>query len=61
MDLVVIVKLVDEVMDVNFEQVEEYCGGKQSLMGFFVGQVMRASRGKANPQMVNQVLREKLG
>ena len=60
-DPAAIAKLVDEVMDANPEQVEEYRGGKQSLMGFFVGQVMRASRGKANPQMVNQVLREKLG
>ena len=56
-----IAALVDEVLAANPEQAEEYRGGKQSLMGFFVGQVMRASRGKANPQMVNQVLREKLG
>ena len=55
-----IAKLVDEVIAANPEQAEEYRGGKQSLIGFFVGQVMRASRGKANPQMVNQVLREKL-
>jgi len=48
--------LILEVMAANPNQVEGYRGGKDKLMGFFVGQVMKASRGKANPAMVNQRL-----
>ena len=41
-------------------QVEEYRGGKEKVFGFFVGQVMRASKGKANPALVNDLLLKKL-
>ena len=54
----------DVVMDVISEnpgQAEELKNGKTKLMGFFVGQVMRKTKGKANPKIVNQVIREKLG
>ncbi|MEW6732574.1 MAG: Asp-tRNA(Asn)/Glu-tRNA(Gln) amidotransferase subunit GatB [Acidobacteriota bacterium] len=44
----------------NPKQVEQYCQGKQTLFGFFVGQVMKATRGKANPQMVNELLKQML-
>jgi aspartyl-tRNA(Asn)/glutamyl-tRNA(Gln) amidotransferase subunit B len=52
--------IVDEVMAANPGQVEEYRGGKEKLMGFFVGQVMRATKGKANPAAVNEMLKKKL-
>gem|GEM_PF-2211658 len=51
---------VDEVLANNPQQVETYRGGKTKVMGFLVGQVMKATRGKANPKLVNQALREKL-
>jgi aspartyl-tRNA(Asn)/glutamyl-tRNA(Gln) amidotransferase subunit B len=53
--------LVDEVLAANADKVEEYRGGKDKLLGFFVGQVMQRSSGKANPQLVNEVVRRKLG
>ena len=53
-------KIVDEVLSVNEDKVAEYKAGKEKLFGFFVGQVMKASRGKANPQIVNKILKEKL-
>jgi len=53
-------KLVNEVMAANAQAVADYRGGKEKLFGFFVGQVMKASRGQANPEMVNQVLLAKL-
>ena len=43
------------------EKVEQYKGGKDKLFGFFVGQVMKASKGSANPQVVNELLKAKLG
>jgi aspartyl-tRNA(Asn)/glutamyl-tRNA(Gln) amidotransferase subunit B len=52
--------VIDEVLQENPTEVEQYRGGKQRLMGFFVGQVMKKSRGKANPQIVNELLRRKL-
>jgi aspartyl-tRNA(Asn)/glutamyl-tRNA(Gln) amidotransferase subunit B len=52
--------LVDEVIATNPDQVAEYLGGKDKLIGFFVGKVMQASQGKANPGMVNQLLKKKL-
>ena len=48
-------------MDAHPEEVAAYRGGKTQLLGFFVGQVMRETQGKANPQMVNTVLKERLG
>ncbi|MCW8848406.1 MAG: hypothetical protein OQJ81_00400 [Melioribacteraceae bacterium] len=44
----------------NPEQVEEFKSGKDKVIGFFVGQVMKETKGKANPQLVNEILREKL-
>ena len=52
--------IVDEVIAANPKQVENYRAGKTALMGFFVGQVMKASGGKANPQVVNETLKSKL-
>ena len=52
--------LIDEVMAANADKVEEFRAGKEKLFGFFVGQVMRASKGKANPAAVNELLKEKL-
>ena len=53
--------LVDDVLAENPDKVEQYKGGKDKLFGFFVGQVMKKSQGKANPAMVNEMLKEKLG
>jgi aspartyl-tRNA(Asn)/glutamyl-tRNA(Gln) amidotransferase subunit B len=53
--------IVDQVIAANPKQVEQYQGGKAAVLGFLVGQVMKASRGQANPAAVNQLLREKLG
>src|SRR5687768_11015870 len=52
--------VIDEVIGANPKQVEQFRGGKEGLFGFFVGQVMKASKGKANPKVVNERLREKL-
>ena len=52
--------MVDEVLAANPGQVAEYRGGKDKLMSFFVGQVMRASKGKANPAQLNELLKRKL-
>ena len=52
--------IVDEVIANNAGQVEQYRSGKEQLLGFFVGQVMKASKGKANPAQVNEVLKAKL-
>lgn len=51
---------VDKILAANPSQVADYKAGKDKLIGFFVGQVMRATRGKASPDMVNQILKEKL-
>ncbi len=53
-------KHVDAVISANPGEVEKYRGGKAGLLGFFVGQVMKATRGKANPALVNKLLKEKL-
>jgi aspartyl-tRNA(Asn)/glutamyl-tRNA(Gln) amidotransferase subunit B len=53
--------LVDEVLSENQAEVERYKGGDKKLTGFFVGQVMKKSKGKANPGLVNQLLAKKLG
>ena len=52
--------VVDRIIADNPDKVAEYKGGKDKLMGWFVGQVMKASQGKANPQMANEVLSKKL-
>jgi aspartyl-tRNA(Asn)/glutamyl-tRNA(Gln) amidotransferase subunit B len=53
-------KIVDEVIANNPKQVEQYKGGKDKLLGFFVGQVMKQTQGKANPGQVNQLIKQKL-
>jgi len=52
---------VDEVLAANADKVEQYKAGKEALFGFFVGQTMKAMQGKANPQVVNELLKKKLG
>jgi|SRR5579875_369978 len=54
-------KIVDEVLAANPKQVEQYKAGKTAVLGFLVGQVMKASRGQANPAAVNDALKSKLG
>jgi aspartyl-tRNA(Asn)/glutamyl-tRNA(Gln) amidotransferase subunit B len=53
-------RVIDEVIAASPNQLEQYRSGKEALFGFFVGQVMKASKGKANPKVVNDRLREKL-
>ena len=53
-------KIVDEVVAANPKQVEQYRAGKKTVIGFFVGQVMKLSKGQANPQMVNELVEKKL-
>ena len=52
--------IIREVLDNNPKQIEQYRGGQQKLFGFFVGQVMKATQGKANPKQVNELLRKLL-
>jgi aspartyl-tRNA(Asn)/glutamyl-tRNA(Gln) amidotransferase subunit B len=59
-DTAAIEAIIDEVVRANPAQVEQYRSGKDKILGFFVGQVMRASKGKANPQQVNETLIRKL-
>ncbi|HSB30951.1 MAG TPA: Asp-tRNA(Asn)/Glu-tRNA(Gln) amidotransferase subunit GatB [Candidatus Sulfobium mesophilum] len=53
-------KLVDEVIARHSKEAERFRGGDEKLLGFFVGQVMKATKGKANPQMLNELLKKKL-
>ncbi len=53
-------KLVDEVLDEFPDKVDEYLGGKEGLLGFFIGQVMRRSKGKANPKMARDAVLDRL-
>ena len=53
-------KLADELIAANPKQLEQYRAGKKTMIGFFVGQLMKASKGQANPQLVNEVLTKKL-
>jgi len=55
-----ILAIIDEIISANQDKVEEYKNGKDKLFGFFVGQCMKASKGKANPAKVNQLLKERL-
>ena len=59
-DSATIEKIIDEVIAANPKQLEQYRAGKTTVIGFFVGQVMKASKGQANPGMVNELLRKKL-
>ena len=54
-------RVVEEIVKANPSEAEAYRGGKKKLMSFFVGQVMRATKGKANPALVNGLLEKKLG
>ena len=53
--------VVRQVLDANVEAVGKYRSGKEGTLGFLVGQVMRATKGKANPKLVNELLRTLLG
>ena len=53
-------KIITKVISNNKDKVEQYKSGKEKLFGFFVGQIMKASEGKANPQLVNEILSNKL-
>ena len=53
--------IIDQVIQANPSQVEELKGGKEKVLGFLVGQVMKASKGKANPGVVNKLFKEKIG
>ncbi|GAC1429625.1 MAG: Asp-tRNA(Asn)/Glu-tRNA(Gln) amidotransferase subunit GatB [Terriglobales bacterium] len=53
-------KIIDDVIVANPKQVEQYRGGKKTVAAFFVGQVMKASKGQANPQLVNELVTKKL-
>ena len=59
-DASAIEKLIDEVIAANPKQVEQYRAGKKTVAGFFVGQVMRASKGQANPALLNELVTKKL-
>ena len=54
-------KIIDEILASNPKQLEQYRAGKKQMLGFFVGQVMKASKGQASPQIVNELLTKKLG
>jgi aspartyl-tRNA(Asn)/glutamyl-tRNA(Gln) amidotransferase subunit B len=51
---------IDQMLAANPKQVEQYLSGNDKVFGFLVGQIMKATQGKANPQKVNELLREKL-
>ena len=51
-------KLIEKVINENQDKVKEYKSGKEKLFGFFVGQAMKVSGGKANPQLVNEILKK---
>jgi aspartyl-tRNA(Asn)/glutamyl-tRNA(Gln) amidotransferase subunit B len=59
-DTSVLGKIIDEVIAANRKQLEQYRAGKKTMLGFFVGQVMKVSKGQANPQLVNELLTKKL-
>ena len=60
-DSAVLGKIVDEVIAANPAQVAKYQGGDQRILGFFIGQCMKASGGKANPKLLDEIVRSKLG
>ena len=53
-------KIIDSIIEANPNEVAGYKAGKEKLMGFFVGQVMKATAGKANPGIINKLLKDKL-
>lgn len=60
-DTAAIEKIVQEVIAANPKQVEQYRAGKVTILGFFVGQVMKATKGQAKPELVNEVVKKQLG
>ena len=56
-----LIAMVEEILAANSDKVKEYQGGKTKMFGFFVGQVMKKSKGQANPQMVNELIKERIG
>ena len=58
--LIILETLIDKIIDDNREKAIEYKNGKEKLFGFFVGQAMKVSGGKANPQLINEILKKKL-
>jgi aspartyl-tRNA(Asn)/glutamyl-tRNA(Gln) amidotransferase subunit B len=60
-DVAALDKIVDEVIAANPQQVEQFRSGKTTIIGFFVGQAMKASKGQAQPELVNELLRKKMG
>jgi len=60
-DIGAIEAICETIINANQDKVEQYRSGKDKLFGFFVGQVMKASKGSANPQVVNEILKTKLG
>ncbi|MCF6172758.1 MAG: Asp-tRNA(Asn)/Glu-tRNA(Gln) amidotransferase subunit GatB [Campylobacteraceae bacterium] len=56
-----IIEIIKEILSTNSDKAEQYKAGKDKLFGFFVGQVMKASKGKANPAKVNELLKKELG
>ena len=59
-DISALEMVIDEIIGNNSQQVEQFKAGNSKLLGFFVGQVMKATNGKANPKQVNQILNDKL-
>ncbi|MBV9343105.1 MAG: Asp-tRNA(Asn)/Glu-tRNA(Gln) amidotransferase subunit GatB [Acidobacteria bacterium] len=60
-DTAALEKIIDQVLAANPKQVEQYRAGKKTVLGFFVGQVMKLSKGQANPQLANELVEKKLG
>ena len=55
-----LLKIIAEVLDANPQSIEDFKNGKNKAVGFLVGQLMKATKGQANPQMVNQLLQQEL-
>jgi aspartyl-tRNA(Asn)/glutamyl-tRNA(Gln) amidotransferase subunit B len=55
-----IARVIDSVLEAHPNEIEEYRAGKEKLFGFFIGQVMKQTSGKANPKIVNKILKDKL-
>jgi aspartyl-tRNA(Asn)/glutamyl-tRNA(Gln) amidotransferase subunit B len=59
-DTAALEKIIDEVIAASSKQVEQYRAGKTTIIGYFVGQVMKVSKGQAKPELVNELLKKKL-
>ncbi len=60
-DVLAIEEIILNILADNTKEVDDYRNGKTRLLGFFVGQVMKETKGKANPKIVNEILKKKLG